>query len=129
MYSYLKKYLTLILLCAISHQVMSQIYGTEVIVNGNFGTTADGVNTTKNIYPINEIEQQHIIDPYYQPIKQVYHNNNLVFVDINPTVTVGVPLLGITEDATNYETAYTWGFTEPWETTYYTYPKTDGTNS
>lgn len=84
--------LTSILLC-ISLFASAQIYGPEQIPTGNFGTIAtegknDGGGVGYNIYPdVKGIGDA--IPYYYQPAQQVYHNGNLVYLDVNPAVTIG----------------------------------------
>lgn len=118
--------ISLLIFCAsYCVNVRAQIYGPEQIPQGNFGTVyTEGKNgdnnTGTNIYPtISGIGST--IPFYYQPAKQVYHNGNLVYIDVNPGVTIGHPLIR--------RTSYTWGMNEQWTTNSYYFPRTTGTNS
>lgn len=103
----------------------AQIFGPEQIPQGNFGTIAtmgkngDG-GIGQNIYPtVNGIGTN--IPIYYQPASLVFHNGNLVPLNVNPTVTVGMPLVN--------KTSYQWGATEVWETDPYYFPNNSNQNS
>lgn len=117
--------LMLILCCFVANNALfSQRFGEELITEGTFGTTSDpnNINTTKNIYPAINGIQNGTINPYYQPAKKVYHNGNFIDLEINPGVTIGTPLKEMGQYPDDYQTAYIWGFTEPWETTAYNFP-------
>lgn len=104
----------------------AQIYGPELIPQGTFGTIAsegrneDNGTGSNNIYPL--VPGIGIQIPfYYQPADRVFYNGNLVYIGINPGVTIGKPLVN--------RTTYNFGMTEEWETTVYTLPRTNLQNS
>jgi len=107
--------LSAFILLVFALNVSGQIYGPELIPEGNFGTTADGKNgdggVGEDIYPSVPTD----IPVYYQPVTQAYHNGKVVNIEINPGVTVGMPL-------DSESTSYSWGFTEPWQTGNYFFP-------
>ena len=105
--------------------INAQVYGPELIPQGNFGTIISNGkngdnNSGQNIYPdVNGIGST--IPFYYQPPQRVFHNGNLVYINVNPGVTIGKPIPG--------KTSYVWGFTEPWITDTYDFPTVNNTNS
>ena len=109
-----KAFFLILIMCSISFTGYTQIFGNELLTTGNFGTTADGKNTTKNIYP-GPYQQNSAIGIYYQPATKVFFNNQLTDIAINPGVTVAPPL-------NDNQTSYAWGCTEPWDTQYFSFP-------
>ncbi|SHF62048.1 Ig-like domain-containing protein [Dysgonomonas macrotermitis] len=102
----LKGLLTLLLGLSILN-VSAQIYGPEIIVNGDFGTISsvgkNGDNQKgSHIYP--KVSTS-LIGTYYQPATKLWYNNSLQTINANPTVTIGIPL-------TSSQTSYTWGLSE-----------------
>ncbi|MCC8146159.1 MAG: T9SS type A sorting domain-containing protein [Bacteroidales bacterium] len=96
----------------------AQIYGPELISNGNFGTTLEGVNDSQDLYPtINHTN----IPPQYQPPTTVYSNGTIQDIAINPYVVVGKPIPD--------QTTYIWGFNEPWANNVFTFVNNTGQNS
>lgn len=119
-----KKFLFVILIGLLSNHLIghAQIFGPELLHTGNFGTTADGVNgdantqegrTNKVIFPSYNVSD---IGSVYQPPTQVYYNNRLQNIAINPGVTVGKALV-------TSSSSYTWGNSEGWYSNYYTLPR------
>ena len=104
----------------------TQTYGPELIPLGNFGTidsqgkNGDDVSISSRLY--GEILSTHPdVGVYYQPATRVFHNGNLINIAINPAVTIGYPLVNKTD--------YRWGFTEPWTSDSYRFPKLDDSDS
>lgn len=107
--------------------VSAQIYGPEQIPAGDFGTVTtagkngDGLVSPDSILYPTIAGIGTTIRNYYQPVDRVYHNGNLVYLNVNPGVTVGKPLDG--------KTSYHFGFTEPWENEPYYFPTVSDQNS
>jgi len=120
-----KALLLFFLIVSYAQSSIAQIYGPELIPQGNFGTIAsEGKNGDNNIgtsiYP--DITGGTTgIPVYYQPVQRAYHNGALIYISINPGVTVGYPLTG--------KTSYRWGMNEPWISDTYSFPKNDESNS
>ncbi|MCD7972541.1 MAG: T9SS type A sorting domain-containing protein [Candidatus Azobacteroides sp.] len=98
----------------------AQTFGPELITGGDFGTTETAGKNGDNgegsdIYP-------EVTDPniplYYQPVTRAYHNGNLVYIEINPGLTIGKPLVN--------NSGYTWGLNEVWDSDAYFFPDTNG---
>ncbi len=115
-----KEFLRRILIFILGFQslyVSAQVYGPELVVNGDFGTVStqgkngDGGSGT-HIYPTVSSSS---IGVYYQPATQMYNGNNLVSLTLNTTATVGKPLA-------SDQTSYTWGLNTLGPVKYY-FPK------
>ena len=93
----------------------AQIYGPELVVNGNFGSIStqgkNGDNSTgTHIYPGVSVSN---IGTYYQPASSIYNESgNLLSLTLNTTATVGKPLA-------SDQTSYTWGLSTNGPTKYY----------
>ena len=114
---FLRRFLIFVLgLQALS--VSAQIYGPELVVNGNFGSIStqgkNGDNSTgTHIYPGVSVSN---IGTYYQPASSIYNESgNLLSLTLNTTATVGKPLA-------SDQTSYTWGLSTNGPTKYY-FPK------
>lgn len=95
--------------------VSAQIYGPELVLNGNFGTISsqgkNGDNSTgSHIYPgVNTSN----IGIYYQPASSIYNaSGSLMSLILNTTATVGKPLA-------SDQTSYTWGLSTNGPIKYY----------
>ena len=112
------------------NEIYAQNYGPELLTNYNFGTTNDGVTgvNTTNLYPT--ITSPNLNMVYSQPPNRAYVNNTTLnstspapqSISINPQVTVAPPL-------SSSQTYYKFGFSEPTYSNFYSFLKSDGSNS
>lgn len=105
--------------------VSAQVYGPELVVNGDFGTVStlgkngdNGVGS--HIYPNVATSTSGV---YYQPATSMFNSSGtLVSLSLNPTATVSKPLA-------SDQTSYTWGLSSTGPIQYYFPKKSDGKKS